>query len=403
MTDTLVMRESSQDVGGAAHDERASFIPLSDPDITAAEIAAVDSVLRSPRLSGGPVAEAFEEAFAEYVGRKYAVAVPSGTIGLLIALKSYGFGRDDEVIASSYSFRETAHAISLAGARPVFADIDYWAGTIVPEKVEACITERTRAIVACNNNGHPAAWPALRAIATQHRLVLIEDSTEAIGSRYQGRLVGTFGDVAVFDFSQPSLLTCGEGGMVVTDDVDVAVALRRHRTHRLEERSSVVVSSAAPYQTGMSDLAAALGLAQLKRLGEIIERRRLIEHLYYKHVQSFEGIKDPYVAPDVTEVNWFLYLVHLGTRFTRSSRDAIIEDLHVEEVEATAYSHALHLQRHYFELGYRRGNFLVTEKVADRAVVLPFHTHLTEDQISFIVATMKDASINVGAGSAIYL
>jgi dTDP-4-amino-4,6-dideoxygalactose transaminase len=179
--------------------------------------------------------------------------------------------------------------------------------------------------------------------------------------------------------------------------------LRRHRAHRLEERSSVVVGAAAPYQAGMSDLSAALGLAQLRRLDEILERRRLIEHLYYKHVQSFEGIKDPYVGPDVTEVNWFLYLVHLGTRFTRSSRDAIVEDLRVEQVEAAAYCLPLHLKRHYFDLGYRRGNFLVTEKVADRAVALPFHGHLSEDQIAFIVATMKDASINVGAGAAIYL
>lgn len=380
----------------------ASFIPLSDPDITVAELEAVNAVLRSPRLSSGPVAEAFEAAFAEYLDRKYAVAVPSGTLGLLITLASYGIGPGQEVIASPYSFRETAHAISLTGAKPVFSDIDYWAGTLVPEKIEARITDKTRAIVACNNNGHPAAWPALRTLAKKHGLILIEDSTEAIGSKYQDALVGTFGDTAIFDFSQPSLLTCGEGGMVVTDDVDIAVALRRHRTHRLQERSSVVVTATPPYQAGMSDLSAALGLAQLRRLDEILEQRRFTEHLYYKHVQSFEGIKDPYVAPEVTEINWFLYLVHLGTRFSRSSRDAIIEDLRVEQVDAAAYCNPLHLQRHYFELGYRRGDFLVTEKVADRAVALPFHTHLTEDEISFIVQTMKDASINVGAGAAIY-
>lgn len=402
MTDTATMQDAAPAIDGLAEDADTSFIPLSDPDITLAELEAVDTALRSPRISSGPTAEAFEAAFAAYVGRKYAVAVPSGTLGLLMALASYEIGPGQEVIASPYSFRETAHAISLAGARPVFADIDYWAGTLVPEKIEACITERTRAIVACNNNGHPAPWSVLRAIAKKHGLILIEDSTEAIGSKYQGALVGTFGDAAVFDFSQPSALTCGEGGMVVTDDVDVAVALRRHRAHRLEERSSVVVSATPPYQAGMSDLAAALGLAQLRRLDEILERRRLTEHLYYKHVQSFEGIKDPYVAPDVTEVNWFLYVVHLGTRFSRSSRDAIIEDLRVEQVEAAAYCNPLHLQRHYFELGYRRGNYFVTEKVADRAVALPFHTHLSEDQISFIVATMKDASINVGAGAAIY-
>jgi perosamine synthetase len=379
-----------------------SFIPLSDPDVTVAELEAVETVLRSPMLSTGPVMEAFEGAFAEYLGRRYAVAVPSGTIGLLLALKAYEIGPGHEVIASPYSFRETAHAISIAGARPVFADIDYWAGTIVPDKVEARITDKTRAIVACNNNGHPAQWSELQAIAKKHRLALIEDSTEAIGSRYKGELVGTFGETSVFDFSQPSPLICGEGGMVVTDDVDVAVAVRRHRSHRLHERSSVVVSSTPAYQAGISDISAALGLAQLKRIDEILERRRLTEHLYYMHVKSFEGIKDPYIGPDVTEVNWFLYLVHLGTRFSRSSRDAIIEDLHVEKVEAAAYSNPLHLQRHYFELGYRRGNFLVTEKVADRAVALPFHTHLSDEQIGFIVETMKDASINVGAGAAIY-
>jgi dTDP-4-amino-4,6-dideoxygalactose transaminase len=379
-----------------------SFIPLSDPDITLAEIAAVDTVLRSPRLSNGPVAEAFETAFAGYLGRKYAIAVSNGTVGLLLALNACRIGEGDEVIASAYSFRETAHAISLAGARPVFADIDYWSGTLAPQKVEERISPKTRAIVACNNNGHPAAWSELRDIAARHDIVLLEDSTEAIGSRYKGGLVGTFGDAAIFDFSQPSLLTCGEGGMVVTDDIDLAVTLRRHRAHRLNERSSVVVSSAAPYQASISDLAAALGLAQLERIDEILERRRLVEQLYATHVQSFEGIKPPYVAPDVTEVNWMLYLVHLGTRFSRSSREAIAEDLRVEQVEATSYSHPLHLQRYYFELGYRRGDLLVTEKIADRAVALPFHTHLTDAQIEFIVETMKDASINVGAGAAIY-
>jgi dTDP-4-amino-4,6-dideoxygalactose transaminase len=400
VTDALALEP--EDVAAEAADEAADLIPLSDPDITTRELAAVDAVLRSPHLSQGQTVQAFEAAFAEYVGRKYAVAVPSGTMGLLLALASYGLGRGDEVIAPSYSFRETAQAISLAGAEPVFADIDYWAGTLAPAKVEARITDKTRAIVAANTNGHPAAWSELREIADRRGLILIEDSTEAIGSKYKNALVGSFGDCAVFDFSQPSPLTCGEGGMVVTDDIDLAVGLRRRRSHRLAERASVVVTSSAPYQAGMSEITAALGLAQLQRIEEILERRRYVEHLYYKYVKSFEGIKDPYIGPDVTEVHWFLYLVHLGTRFSRSSRDAIVEDLRVEKVEAAAFCTPLHLQRHYFEKGYRHGDYLVTEKVADRAVALPFHAHLQEEQIEFIVETMKDASINVGAGSAIY-
>jgi perosamine synthetase len=385
-------------------EEESGVIPLSDPDITEAELEAVDAVMRTSRLSNGPVVEKFEAAFCEYLGRKYAVAVPSGTIGLMLTLIGMGIGPGDEVICTPYSFRETQHAISLAGARPVFVDIDYWAGTIVPDKAQKAITEKTKAIIGSNNNGHPAPWPALREIIKGTRIALIEDSTEAIGSKLNDQVVGTFGDASIFDFAQPGALTCGEGGMIVTDDIDIVVAARRFRSHKATELNSVVVTSAPSMQAQMSDVSAALGLTQLNRVEEILEKRRLIEHYYFKHVSSFEGIKDPYIAPGVTEAHWFLYVVHLGTRFSRSSRDDIVEDLRVEDVEAQAYcTSPLHLQRHYFELGYRKGGFLVTEKVADRAVALPFHTHLSEDQISFIVATMKDASINVGAGAAIYL
>ncbi len=191
--------------------------------------------------------------------------------------------------------------------------------------------------------------------------------------------------------------------MIVTDDDDKASIIRNLRSRRIQERSSVVLGAHPPMQAGMSDITAALGLAQFRRLELLLARRTRVERWYYEYVKSFEGIKDPYIGPDVEEVHWFLYVVHLGTRFSRSSRDAIIEDLHTEKIEAAAYSHPLHLQRYYFDLGYRRGNFFVTEKVADRAVALPFHAHLTENQIAFIVGTMKDASINIGAGAAIYL
>jgi len=382
---------------------KPTWIPLSDPDITHDELDAVSEVLQSPQLSGGPIVQSFEAAFAAYIGRKHAVAVSSGTLGLLLALKASGIEPRDEVVASPYSWRETAHAIALLGATPVFSDIDYWAGTLVPEKAEAYIGARTKAIVACNTNGHPAPWAKLREVAERHRVALIEDSTEALGSTYMGKPVGSFGDLSVFDFSQPGPISCGEGGMVVTDDDAYAGLLHRLRSRRTDERASVVFGLNAPYQCAMSDVAAALGLAQLKRIDTILEKRKRVERLYFQYVQSFEGIKDPYIAPDVDEVHWFLYAVHLGTRFTRSSRDAIVEDLRIESIEAAAYCNPMHLQRRYLELGYRRGSLFVTEKVADRAVALPFHTHLTEEQIAFVIGTMKDASINVGAGTAIYL
>jgi dTDP-4-amino-4,6-dideoxygalactose transaminase len=171
---------------------KSDWIALSDPDMTQAELDAATAALCSPRLSHGPQVEAFEEAFARYAGRKYAVAVSSGSLGLVLALKALGIGPDDEVIATSYSWRETAHAITLVGATPVFVDIDYWSGVIVPQKIAARITHRTRAILANNTNGHPAPWAPLRELAKQRGLILLEDSTEAIGSLYQGKPVGSF-------------------------------------------------------------------------------------------------------------------------------------------------------------------------------------------------------------------
>ncbi len=378
-------------------------ILLSDPDVSSAELAAVQAVLSSPRLSQGPRVETFEAAFAQYLDRRHAVAVASGTLGLLLALQAHGIAAGDEVICSPYGWHQLAHAVSLAGAIPVLSDIDYWSGGLNPEKLAAKLTPHTRAVLAGNIAGHPAAWGPLRAFAARHGLLLLEDSTEALGSRYQGRLVGSFGDCAMFDFSQPGALCCGEGGMVVTDDADVALRLRALRNRRLDDRFSVSISAHIPWQAGMSELGAALGLEQLQRLPEILRRRKRVEQYYADHILSFEGIKPPYAAPEADEVHWFLCLVHLGTRFSRSSRDAIVSDLRTAGVEAAAYCQPLHQQRHYLDHGYRRGQFPVTEKIADRALVLPFHAHLGEDQVDFIVQTAKDASINVGAGAAIYL
>ena len=170
---------------------KTTLLPLNDPDLTQSDLDAVMEVLQSQRISSGSVVEAFEEEFARYLGRKHAIAVSSGTIGLLLILRALGVGPGDEVVTSAHSFRETTHAIALAGARPVFADIDYWAGTLAPEKARGKLTEKTRAIVASNTNGHPAPWGPLRALATEANVALIEDSTEAIGSVYQGKLVGS--------------------------------------------------------------------------------------------------------------------------------------------------------------------------------------------------------------------
>lgn len=381
-----------------------TWIPLSDPDYTDIEMSAVQAALGRYEQSNGSLTEAFEKAFASYLGRKHAIAISSSTVGMMLILKAAGIGAGDEVIASAYSWFQTAHAIPWVGAKPVFADIDYWSQTLSTEKAEAKVTEHTKAIIAGNTNGHPANWDNLRALAQKTGALLIEDSTEAIGSRYQGKLVGTFGDIALFDFTQPSAICCGQAAMIVTDDDTLALKIRHYRKRRREEVASLTATLRPPLDAGISEVSAALGLMQLQRLPEILANRKQTETWYEGQISSFEGIKPPYMAPDVDEVHWMLYTVHLGTRFSASGRDGLVEDLDTELVESAAFCRPIHLQRAYMEqYGYRKKDLFVTEKVADRAIALPFHSHIAEDQIEFIVKTAKDASINVGAGAAIYL
>jgi len=379
------------------------WILLSDPDISERELALVRSCLSRPRLSQGPIADAFEAEFASWVGRTYAIGAPSGTLATWLALRAMGIGAGDEVIAPAYGWHQVAHAIVLAGAEPVFADIDYWTGCLSPAQVEARIGSRTKAILAGNANGHPAQWGELRAIAGRRGLALLEDSTEALGSRYKGRPCGSFGDVAVFDFSQPGALCCGEGAMIVTDDAHLASEMSYLRMRTPADRGSVSIGSRVPMQAGLAEIPAALGLGQLERIDEILARRKQVEGWYLAHMASFEGIKPPYLGADVDEVHWMLYLVHLGKRFGASARAQIVDDLAANAIEAAAYCTPLHQQFHYERMGCRRGQLPNTERIGDRALALPLHGHIDEGQVRYIVETLKDATINVGAGAAIYL
>lgn len=400
MTPGTQSAHGQQPADAAAGDD---WIALSVPDLGEVEAEVVQAALRAERLSEGPFAARFESAFAQWLGRRHAVAVSSGMLGTLLALRALRIGPGDEVIVSAYGWNQVAHAVTWAGATPVCAEIDYWSGCMNPARVSMKVTPRTKALIAGNTNGHPAAWRELRELAVAHGIALIEDSTEAIGSRYLGRPVGSFGDVAVFDFAQPSALCAGEGGMVVTDDDDLAAELRMLRRRDMRDRTSISAGSRVPLQAGMGELTAALGLAQLARIEQILDGRKQVEAWYLEQMRAFEGIKPPYLGQDVDAVHWMLYVVHLGARFTASARRQIIEDLAAEHIEAAAYSMPLHQQFHYQQLGMARGQLPLTERIADRALALPLHNALDEDLVRFIVKTLKDSSVNVGAGAAIYL
>ncbi|MBI5136978.1 MAG: DegT/DnrJ/EryC1/StrS family aminotransferase [Nitrospirae bacterium] len=378
---------------------RDTLIPLSWPDLGDAETDTLARLATSARFGGGAVLLPFEAAFATATGRVHAVGVSGGTVGLWLTLMAWGIGAGDEVIVSPFTWHRISDAVPLAGATAVFGEIDYWRCTLDPAKLAQRITPRTRAIVAANTNGHPADWDGLRALADRHGLLLIEDSTEAVGSTYKGRPVGSFGDVAIFDLGGPGPFATGGAALVVLDDAARARALRDLRSGRGGRRMAEVPSvGAVP-----NDLACALALVQLGRLGEILGRRRQVARTYHEKMKSFEGIKDPYTAPDVTAVHWFLYVVHLGTRFGKGARDAIIEDLAGQAVEAAPFCHPAHLEPFHAAQGGARGTCPIAEKNGDRALALPFHARLSADDVAFVVDTLKDASVNVGAGASIYL
>jgi dTDP-4-amino-4,6-dideoxygalactose transaminase len=379
------------------------LIALSVPAIGDAEAQWLNAALHAPRLAGGAMVQRFESEFAARLGRRHGIAAASGTIAALLALRALDIGPGDEVITSPLAWHQVAQAVVLAGATPVCADIDYWSGCIDAARAEARVTPRTKAILAGNTNGHPAAWGPLRDLATRHGLHLIEDSTEALGSRYRGRPVGSFGDVAVFDFSAPGVIDIGCGAMLVTDDDRLASELRYGRERQVEDRDSVSVGARVPLQAGLSDLASALGLAQLVDLPRRLEQRREVVAWYHAEMQAFEGIKPPYIGPEVDEVHWMLYVVHLGKRFSASARRQMVDDLAANGVESAAYCQPLHLQFAWQRYGVARGALPLAERIGERMLALPLHGQLDADEVKFIVATLKDAATNVGAGAAIYL
>lgn len=389
--------------GGAGTDE-AQTIDLHTPDYSALEGQLVASVVEHSHLAPTAMRELFEERFAQWSGRRHAVAVSSGTVALMLALRAGGVSASQPVMVSPIGWHQIGHGISLVGASPRLTEIDYWSGCPDPARAARLLTEQgpVAAAVVGNVNGHPADWAAWRALADQQGFLLIEDSTEAIGSVYRGQRVGQFGDVSIFDFSRPSPLCCGEGAMLVTDRDDLASELRYLRARELRDRISVSVGARVPMQVTLGELPCALGVGQLARIDDILAQRQQVASWYREEMQSFEGIKPPYVGEGVELVNWTLYLVHLGKRFTASACAQIVEDMAQQGIETAMYCQPLHQQYHYQTLGYQRGQFPLTERIADRAIVLPLHGGMDQDEVRFVVSTLKDSSVNVGAGAAIY-
>jgi perosamine synthetase len=369
-----------QEIGG---------VPLSGAFLDEREEELVLEVLRSGRLSLGPMIDRFEEAFAEQVGVPYAAAVSSGTAGLHLLCVAAGIGPGDEVITSPYSFAASANCFIYEGAVPVFADIDPGTFNLAPDAVRAAVTPRTKAIVPVDIFGYPCELDELRAIADEHGLALIQDSCEALGARYKGRQLGTHGPSAVFAFYPNKQMTTGEGGIVTTHSEEVWRLLRSLRNQGRGDDGGWLEHVRLGYNYRLSDVSAAIGLAQVEKLDEILPRRAAVARVYTELLRDLEGVELPLADDADHERSWFVYVVALPDNATR---ERVIATFERAGIGYNRYLPTIHLQPYMRErYGFREGLCPVAEDVSSRTLALPFFTSLEREQQERVVEVLRSA------------
>ncbi|MGC8880117.1 MAG: DegT/DnrJ/EryC1/StrS family aminotransferase [Anaerolineae bacterium] len=354
------------------------MIPVAAPVLGEKELEYVTDCVRSGWVSSlGEYVRRFEREFAAYCGVRYGVATHNGTVALHLVLAALGIGKGDEVIVPTLTFVATGNAVAYTGASPVFVDSDPFTWTIDPQAVARAITPHTRAIIAVHLYGHPADMDALRALADEHGLILIEDAAEAHGARYKGCRTGSLGDVAVFSFYGNKIITTGEGGMVVSNDASLI-----ERCYFLENqakaRENPYWHAEIGYNYRMTNLQAALGVAQLERIEEFIAVRLRNAHHYNQRLRDVPGITLPPCAEWATNVYW-MYTILIEDRFG-VSRDALMAYLREHGIETRPVFYPLHRLPMY-----NRGQSLpVAEEIARKGINLPSGSALTSAEVDAV-------------------
>jgi perosamine synthetase len=366
-----------------------SAIPLAKPVLGQDEERAVIEVLRSGQLSLGPRIAEFERLFAARVGAEHACAVSSGTAGLHLALRAVGVGAGDEVITSPFSFVASANAAVYEGARPVFADIDPVTLNLDPAAAEAAITPRTKAILPVHIFGYPADMPAFERIAEGHGLGIVEDACEALGAVHgdgDGVAVGGRGHPAVFGFYANKQITTGEGGMVTLGDGELKERIDSERNQGRAADMGWLDHDRLGFNYRLSDIACALGIAQLGRLEEMLEGRARVAGWYREALAGIDGLGLPCVDMGGDRRGWFVFVVQLPAGV---ERDAVLHRLAENGVQSKPYLPAIHLMSYYRErFGHRPGQFPVCESVAERSLALPFFAEMTASQVEKVAGEL---------------
>ena len=365
-------------------------IPLSSPDITESEIQAVSNVLRTPKLSLGPKLEEFEHSVAAYSGAAHAIAVNSGTSGLHLCIRGLGIFEGDEVIVPSFAFVAVANAVRYERATPVFVDIDSETLNLDPEKIEAAVTPRTRAIVVVHTFGCPADVAPIFRIARKHSLRVIEDACEAIGAEYEGRKVGTLGDAGVFAFYPNKQITTGEGGVIVTPSPQIAALARALRNQGRSQPGEWLEHGELGYNYRLSEINCALGIEQMKRLESILKKRDAVAREYHRRLSGNPDLKLPPLDVPGRRISWFVFVVQLCARFTQKQRDWIWAEMSSRGIGCGRYFAPIHWQPAYRNLAGPRHDLVNTEWSATRSLALPFFNNLQSPEIDEVCETLRE-------------
>ena len=359
------------------------MIPVARPLIGEEEIKEVIEVLRSGMIVQGRKVAEFEERFSKYVGAEYGIAVSNGTAALDIALKAAGIDKGDEVITTPFTFIATSNAILFQGARPVFADIDERTYNINPDDVLERITPKTKAILGVHLFGHPFDVEAMQDICEDHGLILIEDSAQAHGAEYRRQRVGSFG-IGCFSFYATKNMTTSEGGMITCSDEALANKCRLFRSHGEVRKYEHILLG---HNMRMTDIQAAMGLAQLERIEWMNERRRENARFYKKSIQ-IEGLRKPVEMRHVKHV-YHQYVLLVEDEFLMS-RDEFSKYLSEKGIgNAVHYPKPVYFQPLYRELGYEKDLCPITEYVAERVISIPVHPLLSEDELEYIAGVIN--------------
>jgi dTDP-4-amino-4,6-dideoxygalactose transaminase len=360
------------------------MIPVAKPLIGEEEIEEVEKVLRSGFIAQGPKVAEFEEAFANYVGAEQAVATSSGTTALHVALLALGVGKGDEVITTPFSFAATGNCALYVGARPVFVDIDPSTFNLDPEGIEEAITEKTKAILPVHLYGQPARMDRIMEISQEHGIPVVEDAAQAHGAKFQDQMIGSIGDMACFSFYPTKNMTTSEGGMITTNSSKLADQARILKAHGERERYQ---HSVLGYNFRMTDIAAAIGLVQLKKLNGFNQKR--IENAEYltEHLKGISCIESSFVSPQVKHV-FHQYTV----RVKDGKRNDVMNYLNQEGIgTGIHYPIPIYKQELYQNLGYN-DHWSETEKAASEVLSLPVHPSLSVEELEKIVITLEAAS-----------